>query len=302
MPPSSSPKQITPLFDNTVLSRLERLRLVPGGRLTNRRQGEHLTGKGGTSTEFSDYRDYVAGDDIRNVDWNIFSRLHRPYIKLYQFEEEMNIVILLDGSASMQFEGKFQRARQLAAAFGVMGLMNVERVSVYSCSQDESEPSLLPPCSGRASMRRLFSFLEGLGEEGGNFPIERAVNALLKRHRGRGIVVLLSDFLTFGDITRPMNLLHSAGLEIFAMQILSPTEADPDVTGDLRFVDAETGQTLDVSSVGDLLSIYHEHRLALESHLADLCRRRGGRFLSVGSQEPLETILFDQMRRKGWTR
>ena len=299
---ASSGKQVTTLLDNTTLSRLERMRLVPARRLTNRRQGAHLSGKGGTSTEFSDYRDYVEGDDIRYVDWNIFSRLHRPYVKLYRFEEEMHVVILLDASASMQFEGKFERARQLAAAFGVMGLMNDERVSAFSCSTSDDEPVMLSPCSGRASMNRLFDFLESLGEDGGDFPIEQAVEAVLKRHRGRGIVVLLSDFLTFGDLARPLNLLHSAGLEIFGLQILSPTEVEPEIADDLRFVDAETGQTLDVSSGGDLMTIYHEHRLALEQHLEDLCRRRGGRFLSIGSRDPLESILFDLLRRRGWAR
>ena len=302
MPSTSPQKQITSLFDNAVLSRVERMRLLPSRRLTNRRQGEHLSGKGGTSTEFSDYRDYVPGDDIRNVDWNIFSRLHRPYVKLYQFEEEMHVAILLDGSASMRCDGKFERARQLAAACGVMGLMNVERVSVYSCSEQGSEPAIMPPCTGRANIARLFGFLESLDENGGDFPIERAVEAVLKRHRGRGIAVLLSDFLTFGDLTRPLNLLHAAGMETFAIQILGPSERDPEFTGDLRFVDTESGRTLDVSSSGDVLSIYHEHRLALEQHLGELCRRRGGRFLSVGSDEPLESILFDQLRRRGWTR
>ena len=85
--------------------------------MTNRTHGEHLSGKGGTSIEFSDFRDYVAGDDLRHVDWNIFSRLHRPYVKQFRYEEQMCVVILLDASTSMTFDGKFERARQIAAAF-----------------------------------------------------------------------------------------------------------------------------------------------------------------------------------------
>src|SRR5262245_52238171 len=113
---------------NNVLTRLERLRLNPTRRLTNRSRGEHLSGKGGTSTEFTDYRNYVAGDDVRFVDWNIFSRLHKPYMKLYRHEEELHVVILIDASTSMLFDGKFDLARKLAAAFGVMTLMNIERL------------------------------------------------------------------------------------------------------------------------------------------------------------------------------
>jgi len=296
---SSSTKQLTSLLENDVLGRVEQMRLNPTRRLTNRSQGEHLSGKGGTSTEFSDYRNYVSGDDIRYVDWNIFARLNRPYLKLYQYEEEMHVAILIDASSSMMFEDKFLRARQLAAAIGLMGLMNIERVSVYSCNHVGDEPVFLPPCTGRASMARLFNFLENL-EGGGDFPIERAVETMLKRHRGRGIAVVLSDFLTFGDLQHPLNLLYSAGLEVFAIQVLSGTERDPDVTGDLRFIDSETGHTLDISSAGDLLGIYHEYQLGLERQLEMECRRRSGRFLSISSQDSLKWVLFDLLRRKGW--
>ena len=296
--PKAKP-QLTSLFENDVLSRLERMRLRPRRRLTNRSQGEHLAGKGGTSIEFSDYRDYVAGDDMRYVDWNVFARLHRPYVKQYQYEEEMHVVILIDASSSMQYEDKFLRARQLAAAFGVMGLLNVERVSVYSCNHVEKRPVFLPPCTGRVNLVRLFDFVDRL-EPGGNFPIDEAVEAVLARHRGRGIAVLLSDFLTFGDLARPLNLLYSAGLEVCAVQILGPSEIDPELTGDLRFVDSETGQTLDVSSVGDLLSIYHQHRLGLEEALAQHCRSRSGRFLSISARDSLTWVLFDLLRRRGW--
>lgn len=297
----TSPTRFTTLLDNAVLSRLERMRLAPRRRLTNRSRGEHQSGKGGASTEFVDYRDYAPGDDMRYVDWNIFSRLERPFVKLYRHEEEMHVVLLVDASSSMQFEGKFELARSLAAAFGLMGLLNVERVSAYACHHQGQEPLFLPPCSGRVSRKRLFEFLETI-PVGGDFPIDAAIDALLRRHRGRGIVALLSDFLTFGNFEKPLNRLFSAGLEILAVQILGPTEMNPELTGDIRFVDCETGHTLDVSSAGDLLGIYHEHRAALEEELGILCRQRNGRFLSLSSQEPVETVLFDTLRRKGWVR
>ncbi|MEX2286055.1 MAG: DUF58 domain-containing protein [Planctomycetaceae bacterium] len=298
-PQIASKAQLTSLLDNDVLARLERMRLKPRRRLTNRSQGEHLAGKGGSSIEFSDYRDYAPGDDMRYVDWNVFSRLHRPYVKQYQYEEEMHVTILIDASSSMQYEDKFLRAKQMAAAFGLMGLLNVERVSVYSCNHTGQRPVFLPPCTGRANMSRLFEFLERL-EAGGDFPVEQAVEAVLARHRGRGIAVVLSDFLTFGDLTRPLNLLYSAGLEVCAVQILGPSEIDPELTGDLRFVDSETGHTLDVSSVGDLLGIYHQHRLSLEEELAQHCRSRSGRFLAISARDSLSWVLFDLLRRRGW--
>jgi len=293
--------QYTSLLDNATLARVERMRLLPVRRLTNRSRGEHLAGKGGTSTEFHDYRDYAAGDDVRYVDWNIFARIQRPYLKLYRHEEEMHVVILLDASASMQFGQKFTRAKQLAAAFAIMGLMNVEKVSIYACQHAGQTPLLLPPCTGRISLRRVLEFLETI-PTGGDFPVELAVEEVLKQHRGRGVAVLLSDFLTFGDLERPLNLLFSAGLEVCAVQLLTPEELRPDVTGDVRFVDSETGRTLDVSSAGELLGIYLDHLTALQADLATMCRQRSGRFLALDAETPIEAILFDVLRRRGWAR
>jgi uncharacterized protein (DUF58 family) len=293
--------QFTSLLPNDVLARVERMRLNPLRRQTNRTRGEHLSSKGGSSIEFADYRDYTPGDDVRYVDWNIFSRLNHPYLKLFAHEEEMHVVLMLDASTSMQFEDKFDLARRVAAALGVMGLMNVERVSVYSCASMQSDPVILPPVTGRANLQRFLRFLEDL-DGGGEFPVERAIEEALKRHRGKGVAVILSDFLTFGDVSRAFNLLHTAGLEIYALQILGPTERDPELTGDLRFIDSENQQTLDVSSVGELLGIYHDHRRALETYLSAECRKRSGRFLAVGSEEPIKEVLFSKLLRRGWIR
>ena len=290
--------QFTTLLDNEVLARLEKMRLMPRRRLTNRSRGEHHAAKGGTSTEFADYRDYVAGDDVRYVDWNIFAArtavCRCTGMKKRCCGDNRRCVVV----------DAVRRKVRTGAATGrrvrLMGLMNVD-VSTFVCNHAGREPLFLPPCTGRVSRRRLFDFLEKI-EGGGDFPIDQAVEAALRRHRGRGIVVLLSDFLTFGDLERPLNMLFSAGLEVFAVQVLAPSELNPEVTGDIRLVDCESGHTVDVSSAGDLLGIYQEHRLALEEELGILCRQRSGRFLSISSRDPLEWVLFDLLRRKGWAR
>ena len=291
--------QITKLLDNDTLSRLGRMRVNTRRHLTSRGRGEHLHGKGGSSVEFADFRNYVPGDDLRYLDWNIFSRLHRPYLELYHLEEQMHVVILVDASSSMLFEGKLDRAKQLAAAFGIMGLFNIERVSVWACHSMERRPYCLTPCTGRVSMRRVLRFVEDI-EGGGDLSVEGAVDHVLQYHRGRGAAILLSDFLTFGDVQRAANRLFSAGLEIFGVQILSPAEIDPQVTGDLRLVDSETAGTLDVTAAGDLLGIYQEHRAGFEAELEGMCRQRGGRFIALNCADPLEWVLFDLLKRKGW--
>jgi uncharacterized protein (DUF58 family) len=299
METSRTKSQMTTLLSNEVLARVERLRIQSRHRFTNRSRGEHLFGKGGSSNEFSDYRDYVEGDDIRYIDWNIFSRLQRPYMKLYHHEEEMHVVMLVDASSSMLFEDKLLRAKQLAACFAVMGLFNTERVSVHAFTGIEGKVPILPPCAGRGSMNKVFRFLEEI-DGGGDAPLESGIETLLKRHRGRGVVVLLSDFLTYKDLKPALNRLFSKGLEIFAVQVLGPTETDPDISQDLRLVDCEMGNTLDVSAVGDLLSIYQEYLLAYARNLELMCQQRSGSFVSIGSQDSIEHVMFDLLRRKGW--
>lgn len=292
----SSAAQITSLLTNRDLDRLARLRLNASRRFTNRARGEHLAAKGGSSTEFCDFRDYSPGDDVRFVDWNIFARINRPYLKQFHMEEEMHLALLVDASASMGFEGKLALAQQLASAFGVMGLRSSEKVSACILG---SEPRFLRPVSGRASLGKLFAFLEKI-ESAGATPIDTAIESFLRQHRGRGVAIVLSDFLTAGDLRRSFNLLHSAGLEIFAVQILSPAEINPEIAGDFRLVDAETSDTLDISQAGDLLALYQEYRTALENQLSGLCSKRNGRFLTTSSAEPFSRLFFETLRRKGW--
>ncbi|MDQ3621707.1 MAG: DUF58 domain-containing protein [Verrucomicrobiota bacterium] len=293
-----NPPQITTLLTNRDLDRLARLRLNASRRFTNRSRGEHLAAKGGTSTEFCDYRDYAPGDDVRFVDWNIFARLERPYLKQFHQEEEMHVALLVDASRSMMFEGKLELACRLAAAFGVLGLRGSEKVSAYALGAGVATPRLAP-ARGRAATGKLLAFLENV-IGGGDAPVEQGIERFLREHSGRGVVVVLSDFLTTGDLRRAFNLLHSAGLEIFAVQMLGPSELEPELTGDLRLVDCETLGNLDISSAGDLLTLYHEYRAAHQAHLSALCQQRNGKFLTISSGEPLERVVFDVMRRKGW--
>lgn len=293
--------QVTTLLGNDMLHRLERLRINASGRFTNRMRGEHLAAKGGSSMEFADYRDYVEGDDTRFIDWNIFSRLRKPYIKLFHHEEQMQIVILVDASSSMLMDGKIQRAQQIAAAMSVCGLFAAEPVSVYTFNQPSNNLPMIGPTTGRGSLHKLFKFIENIASDtGGNHPPDNAVDTMLKRHRGKGIVILLSDFLTYGDLKRTFNTLNNSGLEIFACQILGERELDPDLTSDLRLVDCENNDMLDVTVQDNLLGLYQEYLSNFQNTIAALARQRGGKFLCVNANEDLNSVLFDQMRREAW--
>jgi len=180
-----------------------------------------------------------------------------------------------------------------------MGLQNVERVSAYAMHSRQDQPWMLPPGAGRTRIRKLLKFLEDV-EGGGSIPIEKAIETMLRFHRGRGVAIILSDFLTFGDVSRPMNLLYSAGLEVWGLQVLAESEINPNVQGDLRFVDSETQETLDITNASELLNVYQDQRLWLQDALHSMCRSRQGRFMSVSSGMTLQTILFEHLCRQGW--
>ncbi len=291
--------RVTTLLSNKDLAFAERMRLNPIRRLTNKLRGEHLAGRGGSSITFSDYRDYVPGDDTRFVDWNIFARLRRPYLKLYAEEERALLLIVVDASESMKFDGKVDLALSLAAAFGVMGLRGEERVAVHVSGGKSLGGESVGPFSGRGGSRRLFHFLENAGK-GGAISFDTGVLDALKRYSGKGMAVLLSDFLTFGDIAKPMNALFSIGLEPFAIQILSPGEYDPELVDDFRLVDSETSAAVDVTAGGDILDIYREHRAHLADELDDMCRNRSGRFASIISDTTPRNVMSDILLRGGW--
>ena len=295
--------RISALLQNSTIAKLERLRLQPRLKRTARGRGEHLAGKGGSSTDFADYRDYAVGDDLRFVDWNAFARLQRPYLKTFRMEEERHLLIIIDASRSMRFEGKLAQAKRLAAAFAVVAMTANERVSVWAPGAVPGN-RVLPPTRGRQAVRRALSAIEAIPDEASGATIERAIELALARHSGRGSALVLSDYLgdSLGDggLKGAFNRLSGAGLELMAVQILAPIELDPQLLGDLRLVDSESGVALDVSAAGDALGLYHEHRQRWSATVEAWCTGRGGRFLACSSEDAIDTLLFERMRRLGW--
>ena len=280
--------------------RLERMRFNPRTRLTSRSRGDHLSGRGGNSTEFSDYRDYSPGDDMRFIDWNIFSRLQKPYLKLFHLEEEMNIVIIVDASTSMNFGGKFELATKLASAFATIGLYSNEKVSIYTLNDENlSIPQHIGPASGRFQSSKFNNFIANANCEGAQ-TLENGIEKILKKHTGRGMAILLSDFLTTGDLQKSFNLLFSKGLAPYALQILSPEELNPEISGDARFVDCETKMTLDISAAGQLTEIYLEYLETLQQNVSNWARNRSGLYTSCSSDCDIDALLFDTLVRRGW--
>ena len=276
------------------------MRFNPRQRLTSRHRGDHLRGRGGSSTEFSDYRDYSPGDDTRFIDWNIFSRLQRPYLKLFHLEEEMNIVIILDASKSMDFDKKFELAQSLAAALSLVGLHSNEKVSLYIVQDKElSVPVHISPSSGRFHRNAFFKMIED-SSPGGSLQLHEGIDQVVKHHSGKGLAFIISDFLTLGDISKSFNLLFSNGLAPYALQVLAPSELNPELTGDIRFVDSETKANLDISAVGSLTEIYHEYLTGFQTALSGQCQKRSGLYFCTDSHATADDVLLNSLVRRGW--
>src|SRR5436309_11514612 len=174
----------SPLLDPQFLARLEQLELVSRKIFTGRMKGERLSKRKGQSVEFADYRNYVVGDDLRFLDWNLYARLDKLFLRLFMEEEDLHFYLLLDNSLSMDFgtPTKLHYARQVAAALGFVGLVNLDRVMVEVFNDRLTQS--LPALRGRRSLWRLLEFLTKL-EPAGPSDLTRALKAFSLKASGK---------------------------------------------------------------------------------------------------------------------
>src|SRR2546427_2780243 len=184
--------QSPPLLDPQFLARLEQLELVSRKIFAGVMKGERRSKRKGQSVEFADYRNYVKGDDLRHLDWNLYARLDRLFIRLFQEEEDLHFYVLIDNSLSMDFgtPSKLHFARQVAAALGFIGLCNMDRVVVEAFNDNITQS--LPAIRGRKSLWRLFDFLQKLESAGPSNPRETLKTFTMKAS-AKSIVILLPD-------------------------------------------------------------------------------------------------------------
>lgn len=290
----------TALLNVDLLQRLERLQLAARRWAKSSLRGERRSRARGHSIEFADYRSYVAGDDFRRLDWSLYGRLDRLFLRLYEEERELPVTVFLDASESMAFgePSKFLFARQVAAAVCYVALCGGDRAAVQAFPERPENRRLKLPLRnvrGRQSSLRLLENLAGLSAGG---PSD--FNEDLKRGAleigGGGMAVVLSDFLCHAGYEAGIKSLMSRGCQVAAVQVLSPEEIHPSSFGDLKFVDAETGAAQEVTFGKYRLSRYQSSANAYIERLAGFCRRRGVGFWSVSSASALEDLLLKQLR------
>lgn len=291
------------LFPNlALLSELERLNISAGNRIKGTLAGKRRSSSLGGSQEFADYRPYSPGDDIRRIDWNAYGRTGRAYMRQYWDEQELHVNLYVDVSRSMAFgeksENKLQYALRLAACVGYLAISGDDRVSIRLFREQIIKE--LPPLHGRSSSPKLFQFLGGamrqLAENMPPVPNASAESlsmaapfssaaALPKRP---GAAWVFTDALFERGIEEAIVSLLAAGQQVVLVQLLSPDELNPVLSGELKLIDSELGTGKEVAVGHKLLKQYREAVAGYQGELKRICAERGAAYVFVNTAIPLE--------------
>src|SRR5258705_4790059 len=280
------------LLTPDLLRRLEQLQLLAQRRAKSSAKGERRSRARGQSVEFADYRNYTAGDDFRYLDWNLYGRLERLFLKLYEEERELPVRIFLDASESMNFgtPRKIDFAKQIAAAIGYVALCGFDRVSVNvfpDASGQAVARGALRAVRGRKSSLTFFQNLNAV-QPYGSADFNQSLRRCALEARQAGVAIVLSDFLDPQGYESGLSALIGRGFHVNAVQILAPEELNPTTYGDLRLVDSETGGLQEVTFGKFRLKAYQQTTQNFIQRLREFCTPRGIHFFSVSSDTSLE--------------
>jgi uncharacterized protein (DUF58 family) len=277
------------------LAQLERLALVSRRAFRGRVKGERRSPRKGQSVEFSDYRPYGIGDDLRYVDWNIYGRLDRLHVKLFVDEEDLCLHLLVDASASMNFgrPTKLEYAARLAAAIGFVGLVNLERVGVAVLREKAGEG--WNPSRGRSQFPALVDFVHNV-RPSGRTSLNEALAGYAMRAREPGLAVVFSDLLDPGGFEAGVRSLLERRFEVHVVHVLSPEELNPPLGGDLRLHDSETGEVRDLTLDGEAVKMYRQRLHEFLERAEAFCRSREVGYRRVSTDTPLEEFALSHLR------
>jgi len=315
------------LLTPELLRQLEQFQLLAARRAKSSAKGERRSRARGQSVEFADHRNYVPGDDFRYLDWNLYGRLDRLFLKLYEEERELPVRIFLDASESMNFgePRKFDFARRVAAAIGYVALCGFDRVSVNIFPGGERGPrSVEQPSAGSTTALRSaprspgleqtalanslsrvrgkkssLQFMQNLArlQAGGAANFNESVRRGALEARQAGLAVVLSDFLDPAGYESGLTTLIGRGFQVDVVQILAPEELEPKTFGDLRLVDAETGDEREVTFGKFRLKHYQQTVQNFCGRLREYCTMRGINYFLAASNTDLSDLLLKQLRQ-----
>lgn len=301
IPTQTPPRRVDELIGSELMAKLDQVDVMSRKIFAGKLQGERRSKKRGTSVEFADYRHYVHGDDLRFIDWNIYARLDKLFLKMFLEEEDLSLLIAIDVSASMHWgnPSKFIFNQRLAMALGYIGLSNHNRVTLYAFNSDGVSP--LPNLRGLRRTREMGEWVLHL-EPGGGSGFNDAMRAIALSRQGKGVMIILSDFMLKEGYEKGLRYLAGGGFDTFCMQVLSPEEVDPGkhgLAGDLRLTDVEDEDTAEITVSAALLKRYKRNLDTYCGKLRDFCVRRGIMHLTIDTATSLDTLLLDYLRKRG---
>lgn len=289
------------LFDDEFQRKLDYLAIVSRRVFSGRMRAERRTRKSGSGIEFVDHRDYVEGDDLRYLDWNLYQRFGKLQIRLFEEEEDLAIYLIVDTSSSMAFGdgAKLRYAKRVAAALAYVGLANLDRVTVVGA--DEAVEEAMAPTRGKGRIFQIFSFLRGL-EAKGQTNLHDALRSFAAKNKRRGLAVLISDLYDPAGFEGGINALRFHRFEPLVIQVVDRNEAAPRLLGDVRLYDCETGDEREVTVTARLLERYRE---AYEAYLGDIeafCASKQVAYFAADVAVPFDELVLRIFRRGGFLR
>ncbi len=291
-------------LNDEFFSRLETLALNLRADLNGYFGGKHFVRSYGQTVEFADYREYQLGDDIRRIDWNLFSRFEKYFIRLFTDERQMDVQIFLDCSASMGKENrtKAEYAVSVAAALGFLSVHNMDKVS-FKLIKEDAVDDPFGTIIGKNSFFRAISLLENL-DFSDDADISQAVSSCANTGSNNGLSVIISDFLTRKDWKKAVEYLTYKKRQVLAIQLLSPEEEEPTYSGRVSLIDVESGDLADPRNMKlritrSLQLAYQEALKDMKADIKSFCASRGADFISVTTDKPVERMLFGELLKAG---
>ncbi|MBC8330239.1 MAG: DUF58 domain-containing protein [Planctomycetes bacterium] len=282
----AAPVAAEELFDPDFLESLQHLRLVAkrvprGGRFAEQRSKAL-----GTGIEFQDFRPYSPGDDLRAVDWNLYRRLGKVFLRLFEELEDLPVYLLPDVSTSMWQEEppRARAALRASMAFAAIALGQLDRVGVFPFAADLEV--LVPPRSGWSSLPGFARRMERLGP-GGPTDLARSLRRFGGMPLRNGLAVVISDFFDPRGVEAVVEALKTVRHRLLLVQVVRPSDRDPGVQGDLRLRDCESGERQDVTVTGAVLERYRAAYARFQSALAGFARRRHSGLLLLDADQPV---------------
>lgn len=287
------------LFDEEFQRRLEYLAIASRRIYTGRTRAERRSKKVGSGVEFADHRDYQAGDDFRYLDWNVYGRTGRLLLKLYEEEEDLAVYVLLDASRSMEFGNdvrKIDYAKKIAAAISYVALSHLDRVGVVTLN-DHVE-ARMPPARGKGRIFKVFDFLRAVKPDG-RTDLRDALTTFGAQHKKKGVAVLISDLYDPAGFEHGINTLRFSKFEPHVIQVFAREEIEPELGGDVKLVDCETGETRDVTLTPRILERYAQAHAKYRNAIETFCASRHVPYFAAPTDVPFEDLVLRVLRRGG---